>query len=158
MINLTNTKSKLETMTDSPASHSTTSFNVSALKEIPKLTNGNLVSWKQGLKIHLKMNGLFSFIDTLQTRPLSFPDCDYFDMRQAAVLHAIRSTIDNANRSTINLMDDPKQAYNALVIQHGSDDGFTAANTLTELFSIRYDPATSMNEYLARVQDLQGRV
>lgn len=55
-------------------------------------------------------------------------------------------------------MDDPKQAYDALVMQHGADDGFTAASTLTELFSMTYNPAMSMTDYLSKVQDLQGRV
>lgn len=148
----------VNTMTDSHSNHSVLSFNVSALKEITKLATGNLVAWKQGLKVHLKMNGLYSFISTPQVRPSSFPDCDYFDMRQAAVLHAIRTTIDDANRSTIESMDDPKQAYDTLIIHHGADDGFTAASTLTELFSMTYDPSMSMTDYLAKVQDLQGRV
>lgn len=78
-------------------SHSTSSFNVSGLKEIPKLSSGNLVSWKQGLKVHLKMNGLYGFIEKSIDRPLSTPDCDTFDMRQDAVLHAIRSTVDESN-------------------------------------------------------------
>lgn len=133
-------KPTINSMTESQVSYSTSSFNVSALKEISKLTSGNVVAWKQGLKVHLKMNGLFSFIDSVQTRPSSFPECDYFDMRQAAVLHAIRSTIDDANCSAIESLDDPKQAYDVLIAQHGSDDGFTAASTLTELFSITYDP------------------
>lgn len=137
---------------------SVSSFNVSALKEIPKLLSGNLVSWKQGLKIHLKMNGLFGFIEREQHRPTSVPECDAFDMRQAAVLHAIRSTIDDVNRASIDSMDNPKIAYDALVVQHGSDDGFTAANTLTELFSTTYNPASSMNKYLAKIQDLHSRV
>lgn len=79
-------------------------------------------------------------------------------MRQAAVLHAIQSIVDDTNRAMIDSMDDPKSAYDALIVQHGSDDGFTAANTLTELFSTTYDPSTSMNDYLARIQDLHSRV
>lgn len=50
-------------MSESTHNISVSSFNVSALKEIPKLSSGNLVSWKQGLKIHLKMNGLYSFVE-----------------------------------------------------------------------------------------------
>lgn len=102
-------------------SHSTSSFNVSGLKEIPKLTSGNIVSWKQALKVHLKMNGLYLFVETSQNRPDESPDCDTFDMR------------------------------------HGSDDGFTAANTLTELFSSRYNSEQSMTEYLAKTQALHSR-
>lgn len=145
-------------MTDSQPINSVSSFNVSALKEIPKLTSGNIVSWKQGLKVHLKMNGLFGFVKISQSRPLTHPECDYFDMRQAAVLHAIRSTIDEANRSTIDTMDDPKVVYDALILQHGNDDGFTAANTLAELFNTRYDVSVPMNEYLAKIQDLHSRI
>lgn len=77
-------------------------------------------------------------------------------MRQAAVLHAIQSTVDKANQSTIDTMDEPKQAYNTLVLQHGSDDGFTAANTLSELFSTRDKSSIPMHEYLAKVQDLHS--
>lgn len=127
-------------MSDSQLIHLVLSFNVSALKEIPRLTSGNLVLWKQGLKVHLKMIGLFIFVEYCQTRPLTFPDCDYFDMRQAAVLTAIQSTIDEANCSPIDAMDNPKQAYDMLVLQHGSNDGFTAANSLTKLFSTKYNP------------------
>lgn len=58
-------------------------------KEIPKLSAGSLVLCKQGLKIHLKMNGLYGFFKTAQSRPTSAPEFDAFDMRQAAVLHAI---------------------------------------------------------------------
>lgn len=145
-------------MTDSSSNTSISSFNVSALKEIPKLSSGNLVSWKQGLKVHLKMAGLFNFIEHHQARPTSDPESTYFDMRQAAVLHAIRSTIDEANHATIDSLDDPKIAYDTLVTQHGSDDGFTAANTLTELFSTKYDPSTPLTNYLAKVQALHSRV
>lgn len=158
MTSLIDWKPSADNMTDSHANHSVSGFNISALKEITKLSNGNLVAWKQGPKVHLRMNGLYSFIISSQPRPLSFPDCDYFDMRQAAVLHAIKSTIDNANCLTIESMDDPKLAYNPLITQHGADNGFTAASTLTELFSITYNPSMSMTDYLAKVQDLQGRV
>lgn len=146
------------TVSDPMSTHSISSFNVTALKEIPKLSSGNLVSWKQGVKIHLKMNGLYGFIERDVDRPSSTPDCDVFDMKQAAVLHAIRSTVDEANRATIDAMDNPKTAYDTLVSQHGADDGFTTANTLTELFSATYDPSTPMNTYLARIQDLHSRV
>lgn len=126
-------------MSDAHSLPSVSSFNVSALKEIPKLTFRNIFSWKQGLKVHLKMNGMFSFVGHTKLRPSSFPECKYFNMRQAAVIHAIRSTIDDANCSTISTMDDPKAAYNTLILRHGNNDGLTAANALAELFSIRYD-------------------
>ena len=133
-------------------------FNVSGLKEILKLSSGNLVLWKQGLKVHLKMDGLFSFIEHPQDRPMSAPDCDAFDMRQADVLHAIRSTVDNSNRATIDSLEDPKLAYNTLISQHGNDDGITGANTLTELFSAKYNPDMSINDYLAQTQSLHSKV
>lgn len=66
--------------------------------------------------------------------------------------------IDDANRSNIESIDNPKQAYNTLVMQHGADDAFTAASTLTELFSMTYYPSISMTDYLAKFQDLEGRV
>lgn len=143
--------------TDS-SGQSISSFNVSALKEVPKLTSGNLVSWKEGLKVHLKMAGLYGFIEHHQSRPETIPESTYFDMRQAAVLHAIRSTVEESNQATIDSMDDPKSAYDALVMQHGDDDGFTAANTLSELFSTKYDPCTPMHKYLAKIQSLHSRV
>lgn len=139
-------------------SQSVSSFNVSGLKEIPKLPSGNIVLWKQGLKFHLKMNGLYSFIECSYDCPTSSPDCDAFDMRQAAVLHAIRSTVNEANRATIDSLDNPKVSYDTLVVQHGRNDGFTAANTLTELSSTRYNPDTSMIDYLAKTQALHSRV
>lgn len=137
---------------------SMTSFNVSALKEIPKLSTGNIVSWKQGIKIHLKMAGLYHFIKHSQSRPDTAPECSHFDMRQAAVLHLIGATVDKSNKAIIDSLDDPKEAYDVLVSQHGNDDGFTTANTLTELFSTKYDPSTSMHDYLAKIQDLHSRV
>lgn len=96
-------------MSESSNNISISSFNVSALKEIPKLSTGNLVSWKQGLKIHLKINGLYSFVEREQIRPTSMPECDAFDMPQAAVLNAIQSTIDDAKRTSIDSMDIPRR-------------------------------------------------
>lgn len=104
------------------------------------------------------MNSLYGFVERDVERPSSAPDCDIYDMKQAAVLHAIRTTVDKANRATINSMDNPKTAYNTLVSQHGADNGLTTANTLTELSSATYDPSTLMNTYLARIQDLHSRV
>lgn len=123
------------TMTNSSRNLSVSSFNVLALKEIPKLSSGNQVSWKQGLKVHLKMAGLFAFMEDHQVRPTSSPNSIHFDMRQAAVLLAIGSTIDKANLTTIDSLDNPKLVYDTLISQHGNDNDSTAANTLTKLFS-----------------------
>lgn len=145
-------------MSELISNHSVSSFNVTALKEIPKLSSGNLVSWKQGLKIHLKMNGIYCFIKRDIDRPSTYPDHVIFDMKQAAVLHVIWSTVNDANCATIDSMANPKNAYDTLVTQHGANHGFTTANTLTELFSAKYNPSTPMNTYLAEIQDLHSRV
>lgn len=104
------------------------------------------------------MAGLYHFIEHTQTRPVTMPDSSHFDMRQAGVLHAIRATVDESNKAIIDSLDNPKEAYDTLVSQNGKDDGFTTANTLTELFSTKYDPASTMHDYLAKIQDLHSRV
>lgn len=114
---------------------SNVSFSTTALASITKLTVGNMYAWKTSLKMYLKMNGIYHFIELKPERPEDPVERSRFDMREAAVLYAIHNTIDSSNRASIASIEDPKDAFDILVAQHGSDGGVATANTLSELFS-----------------------
>lgn len=104
------------------------------------------------------MNGLYKFIEQEIERPATSQERTRFNMRQAAALHAIHNSIDSANLSSIESLEEPKQAFKTLVSQHGSDNGIVTANTLTELFSLKYDTSIGITNYIARVQDLHSKI
>lgn len=144
------------TMPDS--TQATVSFSTAALASIPKLTIGNLYAWKTSLKMYLKMTGLYEFIETMPTRPDDTTERARFDMREAAALYAIHNTIDSSNQSSIASIDNPKLAFDTLTSQHGSDGGVITANTLSELFSSRYDSSIGITKYLSTIQDLHSKI
>lgn len=136
----------------------TVSFSTPALTSIPKLTMGNMYAWKTSLKMYLKMTGLYKFVESNPERPDENSDQAQFDMREAAALYAIHNTIDSSNQSSIASIDDPKEAFKILISQHGSDGGVITANTLSELFSWKYDKSVGITKYLSDVQNLHSKI
>lgn len=134
------------------------SFSTTALALIAKLTMGNMYAWKISLKMYLKMNGLYHFIESKPERPEDPVERSRFDMREAAVLYAIHNTVDSSNRASIASIENPKDAFDILIAQHGSDGGVAIANTLSELFSARYDSSIGITNYLATIQDLHSKI
>lgn len=141
------------TMTDSSINISTT-----VLASVTKLTVGKLYAWKTSLKMYLKMNGIFYFVETRPDRPEDPVERSRFDMREAAVLYAIHNTIDSSNRALIASIENPKDTFHTLVSQNGSDGGVIIANTLSELFSTRYDSSIGITSYLANIQNLHSKI
>lgn len=140
-------------------SHSSSvSFSIAAPASIPKLSNGNMYAGKTSLKMYLKMNGIYEFIEADPDRPEDPMTRSRFDMRQAAALYAIHNTIHSSNKSSIASIKSPKQAFDTLIDQHGSEGGVVTANTLSELFSSRYNASVGITRYLATIQDLHSKI
>lgn len=91
------------TMPDSNINISTT-----ALASVTKLTVGNMYAWKRSLKMYLKMNGIFYFVETRPDRPGDTVKHSRFYMREAAVLYAIHNTIKFSNRALIALIENQR--------------------------------------------------
>lgn len=120
---------------------------------IVKLQKGTMLTWKSQLLTYLTARDLDLYITDDIKEPKDAAELKVYRRNRAKVMEAIQATIEIDDYNSISTSD-PKDAFDSLVKDHGSQSGLLTAGVIAQISSLKLLPGASLDEFLVKVQSL----